>query len=132
MGGFSKIVFHRESAARTPGIADLFRGDVLPVTLKTVGVCALSLTAWWAFMFWHPQHLRNLPELAGWDRADRERLVESRLRIRPAGAGETVAQVLAREPQEVLDRALLAPRDAVAVVQEEDHVALALVQARLR
>jgi predicted Zn-dependent protease len=28
--------------------------------------------------------------------ADRERLVESRLRIRPAGAGETVAQVLAR------------------------------------
>jgi len=58
-----------------PGIADLFRGDVLPITLKTVGVCAFSLTAWWAFMFWHPQHLRNLPELAGWDRADRERLV---------------------------------------------------------
>src|SRR5438128_4260194 len=58
-----------------PGIADLFRGDVLPITLKTVGVSALSLTAWWAFMFWHPQHLRNLPELAGWDRADRERLV---------------------------------------------------------
>jgi predicted Zn-dependent protease len=28
--------------------------------------------------------------------ADRERLVESRLRVRPAGAGETVAQVLAR------------------------------------
>jgi predicted Zn-dependent protease len=27
---------------------------------------------------------------------DRERLVESRLRVRPAGAGETVAQVLAR------------------------------------
>src|SRR5262249_24951331 len=29
-------------------------------------------------------------------REDRERLVESRLRIRPAAAGETVAQVLAR------------------------------------
>ena len=26
-------------------------------------------------MFWHPQHLRNLPELAGWARPDRERLV---------------------------------------------------------
>jgi MFS family permease len=26
-------------------------------------------------MFWHPQHLRNLPELASWERADRERLV---------------------------------------------------------
>ena len=34
---------------------------------------------------------------------------------------DLLAQVLAREPQEVLDRALLAPRDAVAVVQEEDH-----------
>jgi predicted MFS family arabinose efflux permease len=58
-----------------PGIADLFRGDVLPITLKTIAVCACSLSAWWAFQFWHPQHLRNLPELAGWARADRERLV---------------------------------------------------------
>jgi MFS family permease len=68
-------------AARTrvkdagPGVADLFRGDVLPITVKTIAVCACSLTAWWAFQFWHPQHLRNLPELAGWARPDRERLV---------------------------------------------------------
>ena len=34
---------------------------------------------------------------------------------------DLLAQVLAHEPQEVLDRALLAARDAVAVVQEEDH-----------
>jgi MFS family permease len=58
-----------------PGVADLFRGDVLPITLKTIAVCACSLTAWWAFQFWHPQHLRNLPELASWARPDRERLV---------------------------------------------------------
>jgi MFS family permease len=58
-----------------PGIADLFRGDVLPITLKTIAVCACSLSAWWAFQFWHPQHLRNLPELASWARPDRERLV---------------------------------------------------------
>ena len=32
-----------------------------------------------------------------------------------------LAEVLAQQPQEVLDRALLAARDAVAVVQEEDH-----------
>ena len=32
-----------------------------------------------------------------------------------------LAQVLAHEPQEVLDRALLAAGGAVAVVQEEDH-----------
>ena len=55
--------------------SELFRGDVLPITLKTVAVCAFALSAWWAFMFWHPQHLRNLPELASWGRADRERLV---------------------------------------------------------
>ncbi|MGH7969682.1 MAG: MFS transporter, partial [Limisphaerales bacterium] len=28
-----------------------------------VVVCALSLTAHWAFMFWHQQQLRNLPEV---------------------------------------------------------------------
>jgi len=58
-----------------PGVAELFRGEIRPTTLKSIGLCALSLSAWWAFMFWHPQHLRNLPELAGWARADRERLV---------------------------------------------------------
>jgi MFS family permease len=30
---------------------------------------------WWAFMFWHPQHLRNLPALAEWAGPERERLV---------------------------------------------------------
>jgi MFS family permease len=35
----------------------------------------LSLSAWWAFMFWHAQHLRNLPELAGWTVQQREQLV---------------------------------------------------------
>ncbi len=32
-----------------------------------------------------------------------------------------LAQVLADQPREILDRALLAAREAVAVVQEEDH-----------
>jgi predicted MFS family arabinose efflux permease len=46
-----------------PGIGDLFRGTVRRTTLLTIIVCACGLTAWWAFMFWHAQHLRNLPEL---------------------------------------------------------------------
>jgi MFS family permease len=58
-----------------PTIADLFRGDVLPTTLKTILVCAFSLSGWWAFMFWHAQHLRNLPELAQWTIEQREQLV---------------------------------------------------------
>ena len=64
-----------QTAEREPGVADLFRGKVLPITLRTIVVCACSLTAWWAFMFWHAQHLRNLPELAGWTVPQREKLV---------------------------------------------------------
>ncbi len=51
------------AGAHEPGIADLFRGAVRRTTLLTIVVCACGLTAWWAFMFWHAQHLRNLPDL---------------------------------------------------------------------
>jgi MFS family permease len=37
-------------------------------------VCGISLTAHWAFMFWHVQHLRNLPEVLGWPAAEKSRL----------------------------------------------------------
>jgi MFS family permease len=60
---------------REPGVLDLFRGTVRRTTLLTITVCATSLSAWWAFMFWHVQHLRNLPDVAAWSLADREQLV---------------------------------------------------------
>ncbi len=46
-----------------PGVRDLFRGDVLRTTIPVILVCGVSLTAHWAFMFWHQQHLRNLPDV---------------------------------------------------------------------
>ncbi len=49
-----------------PGISDLFRGSVRRTTILVILVCATSLTAWWAFMFWHLQHLRSLPDISGW------------------------------------------------------------------
>ena len=49
-----------------PGIADLFRGSVKRTTLLVIVVCATSLTAWWAFMFWHLQHIRSLPDVKTW------------------------------------------------------------------
>ena len=56
-------------AARTgasiPSFGDLFRGKVAMTTLHTTVVCALSLSGWWLFQFWHPQHLRRLLELSG-------------------------------------------------------------------
>ena len=61
-------------SAGHPSVAELFRGDVRRTTLLTIGVCACSLTAWWAFMFWNPQHVRNLPDIAAWPEAARSRL----------------------------------------------------------
>jgi MFS family permease len=53
-------------ATARPGLGDLFRGKVAPVTLNTAAVCALSLSGWWLIQFWHPQHLRRLLELSGY------------------------------------------------------------------
>jgi MFS family permease len=33
---------------------------MLSITLRTTLVCALGLSAWWLFLFWHPQHFRRM------------------------------------------------------------------------
>ncbi len=48
------------SHAPKPSVLDLFRGTVRRTTLVSVGICAFSLTAWWAFMFWQTQYVRYL------------------------------------------------------------------------
>lgn len=58
-----------------PKLGALFHGAVLKTTLWTMLVCGVSLTAHWAFMFWHAQHLRNLPEVLAMVPADRNALV---------------------------------------------------------
>jgi MFS family permease len=58
-----------------PRVRDLFAGDVRRITLLSIVICATSLTAWWSFMFWNQQHVRNLPELAAWPNEAREDLV---------------------------------------------------------
>jgi len=42
---------------------DLFRGSVRRTTVITTAVCAISLTAHWAFMFWHQLAFKNLPDV---------------------------------------------------------------------
>jgi MFS family permease len=54
---------------RNPGVRELFRGAIARTTFHTTAVCALSLSAWWLFVFWHPQHLRKLLAAAGADPA---------------------------------------------------------------
>lgn len=56
----------QQAQQSVPGIADLFRGSVRRTTILTILVCATSLTAHWAFMFWSLQHLRNLPDVKTW------------------------------------------------------------------
>jgi MFS family permease len=51
------------AGAVQPRLIDLFRGPTLRTTLLTTAVCACSLTAHWAFMFWSAQHLRQLPDV---------------------------------------------------------------------
>lgn len=65
----------QRSAHAAPGFPELFRGAVRRTTLLTLSVCALALTAHWAFLFWYLQHLRNLPELSSWTDAEKSQLV---------------------------------------------------------
>jgi MFS family permease len=57
-----------------PTVRDLFQGDDLRITLWVVLVCGVSLTAHWAFMFWHQQQLRNLPDVLGLSAPEKNRL----------------------------------------------------------
>lgn len=59
----------------SPGLRDLFRGEVRRVTVLTLLVCSFLLTAHWAFMFWCFQHLRSLPDLADWSETQKNELV---------------------------------------------------------
>lgn len=65
----------RQSAHAEPGFRELFRGPVRRTTLLTLVVCALTLTAHWAFVFWNVQQLRSLPELSDWSETERNQLV---------------------------------------------------------
>src|SRR5262245_41799512 len=64
----------RLSAQAEPSFLELFRGPIRRTTVLTLLVCALALTAHWAFLFWYLQHLRNLPDLSGWTDAEKGRL----------------------------------------------------------
>jgi MFS family permease len=49
-----------------PGVRDLFGTSIRKRAILIILVCSLSLTGHWAFLFWFPQHLRSLPEVADW------------------------------------------------------------------
>ena len=60
---------------RNPGVRELFRGSLARTTLHVTAVCALSLSAWWLFIFWQSQHLRKILALTGTAPAEVNRLI---------------------------------------------------------
>src|SRR3954469_4128490 len=75
------VAAKRDSVAQ-PSITELFRGPARRITLLTIAVCACSLTAWWAFMFWMPQLLTKDAEIASWaDETQRKRVYAAALMI---------------------------------------------------
>ncbi|MGZ4963109.1 MAG: MFS transporter [Limisphaerales bacterium] len=62
-------------AQHKPKVRELFKGEIVKTTLLTIAVCSFTLTGWWAFMFWHPQHLRNLPQLANWSALEKQQFI---------------------------------------------------------
>ncbi len=59
---------------REPRLRELFQGATRRITIWVVLVCAVSLTAHWAFMFWHQVQLRNLPEVLAMSPTERNKL----------------------------------------------------------
>lgn len=91
-----------EAGPVEPGVADLFKGSVRRITVLTIVVCACGLTAWWAFMFWHAQHLRNLPDLQVAKQAAYQQFVAA---SSFAGAPPEAAKWIAAEKQKVVSTA---------------------------
>jgi MFS family permease len=92
----------KKRAARTqPGFRDLFGGSVRRITILTIAVCSLALTAHWAFLFWYLQHLRNLPDLSAWTDAQKSQLVSEMVWLVTLSsmAGNFLAAWLARRLQ---------------------------------
>jgi MFS family permease len=79
-----------------PGFLDLFRGPVRRTSILTLLVCALTLTAHWAFLYWFPQHLRSL--LDNMTDAEKSRMVSRGMTIVIVASivGNFLASALAR------------------------------------
>ncbi len=83
---------------RPPALAELFSREVWPITWRSLLICAVSLSAHWAFMFWQQAHIRNLPEVRALDAAAQDRAVVIALMLIMFGsiAGNYLAAAIAK------------------------------------
>jgi MFS family permease len=87
-----------QAGQEKPSIRDLFAPGIRRITLLTVLVCTLTLTAHWAFLFWFARDLEHLPATENWSPEEKQRLVTSAwfLVIVTSIAGNFLAGYLAR------------------------------------
>jgi predicted MFS family arabinose efflux permease len=69
-----------------PGLAALFGPQIRRTTWITLTICALGLTAHWALMFWHTNHLRAIAEAAAWTKEARDKLAQNALFLLMVGS----------------------------------------------
>lgn len=89
---------HSQAQENKPGILDLFQGEVLSITIRTLLTCAVTLTAHWAFLFWYGVHLRNLPDVQTWSATEKSVLASKAMFVVMGVSifGNFLAAVLAR------------------------------------
>jgi predicted MFS family arabinose efflux permease len=54
-----------QKGGKPPGLMELFSPAVRGITWRALLICAVSLTAHWAFMFWQQSFIRKHPEISG-------------------------------------------------------------------
>jgi predicted MFS family arabinose efflux permease len=62
-----------KQGVKPPGLRDLFGPKVRSITWRALLICAVSLTAHWAFMFWQQSFIRKHPEISGLSAAGQNR-----------------------------------------------------------
>jgi MFS family permease len=70
-----------QTGGHQPRFRDLFAPEVRRTTVLVILVCATALSAHWAFMFWFPQQLRNLPEVASRPETEKSALASTGLAL---------------------------------------------------
>ncbi len=62
-----------KKGVKPPGLRDLFGPEVRSITWRALLICAVSLTAHWAFMFWQQSFIRKHPEIIGLSPSEQNR-----------------------------------------------------------
>lgn len=68
---------HAKQGVKPPGLSALFGPAVRSITWRAMLICAVSLTAHWAFMFWQQGFIRQHPEVGPSDAEKNHAAVEA-------------------------------------------------------